>query len=240
MTSAFAKEIDLYYASTPNGWKAEILLEELEIPYKKHDINITKGDQFTPEFLKINPNNKIPAIVDPNQLDHNGQPLSVFESGAILIYIAQKTGKLLPDAKADPAGNAEVIQWVMWQMAGLGPMLGQYNHFYKYATEKIPYAIQRYETEGKRLLKVLDTQLASHQFISSTGYSIADIASFGWVAIFVFNKALEIPPNVLRWYHDLVQRPAIQKLVHTYLERFTASSGTVLTDEQRKILFGQK
>jgi len=117
-SNSFTKEIDLYYAPTPNGYKVEIALEELSIPYKIHNINISKGDQFTPEFLKINPNNKIPAIVDHNQLDHEGKPLSIFESGAILIYLAQKTGELLLDAKTDPAGNAEVIQWVMWQMAG--------------------------------------------------------------------------------------------------------------------------
>jgi len=240
MASPFTKEIDLHYASTPNGWKVEILLEELAIPYKIHNIDITKGDQFTPEFVKVNPNSKIPAIVDHNQLDHQGQPFAVFESGAILIYIAQKAGKLLPDAKTDPVGNAEVIEWVMWQMAGLGPMFGQFNHFTKYAPEKIQYGIDRYGNESRRLLKVLDAQLASQPYVAKVGYSIADIAIFGWVFSFNFNKILEIPPNVTRWLNDLTERPVIQKLTKVYTERILARANQTLTEEQRKILFGQK
>jgi len=239
MSNYFTKEIDLYYTSTPNGWKVEILLEELQIPYKIHNINIGKGDQFTPEFLKISPNNKIPAIVDHNQLDHQGQPLAVFESGAILIYLAQKAGKFLPDAKTDPAGNAEVIQWVNWQMAGVGPMFGQYSHFNKFAPEKIQYAIDRYSNESKRLLKVLDTQLASHPYVASVGYSIADIILFGWIFSFNYNKTLEIPPNVTRWLHELIQRPVLQKLTKVYEERMVANAARVFTDEERKVLFGQ-
>jgi GST-like protein len=229
--SHFTKEVELYYASTPNGWKIEIALEELGIPYKVINVDISKGEQFKPEFLAISPNNRIPAIVDPNN-----DNLSIFESGAILIYLAQKTGQLLPDAKADPAGNADVLQWLMWQMGGLGPMLGQFNHFNAYAPEKIPYAIERYTKESQRLLKVLDTQLAKHQFVAKGGYSIADIAIFGWVASVVWRKPLEVPANVQRWYEDVAKRPALAKLIPVWQERFAQRKP--FTDEEKKVLFG--
>jgi GST-like protein len=236
---SFTKEIDLYYTSTPNGWKVEIALEEYGIPYKIHKIDIANGDQFKPEFLKISPNNKIPAIVDPNETNADGEPLSIFESGAILIYLAQKTGKLLPDAKQDPAGNAEVHQWLMWQMAGFGPMLGQFNHFNNYAPEKIPYAIERYTKEAQRLFNVLDAQLAKHTYVAKSGFSIADIAIFGWAALFIWRQnALEIPSNVKRWYNELSQRPAIAKLVPIYQQRIAEVANRILTDEQKKLLFG--
>jgi len=240
MSNQFEKEIDLYYAPTPNGYKVEILLEELGIPYKIHPINISKGEQFTPEFLKISPNNRIPAIVDPNQLDAAGNPISIFESGAILIYFAQKTGKLLPDALTDPAGNAEVLQWVMWQMGGIGPMFGQYNHFFRYATEKYPYAIERYRNESNRLLRVMDTQLAKHPYLASSGYSIADIICIGWIFSADFNKLFEIPPNVRRWFDEILQRPVLKKLIPIYIEKATANQNRTFTDEERKVLFGQK
>jgi len=179
-----------------------------------------------------------PSCSDHNQLDHQGQPLAVFESGAILIYLAQKAGKFLPDASTDPAGNAEVIQWVMWQMGGLGPMFGQFNHFSKYAPEKIQYAIDRYGNEAKRLLKVLDTQLAAHPYVASVGYSIADIIIYGWVLAFSWNKTAEIPANVTRWLHELKQRPVLQKLTKLYEERFIANSGHQFTDEEKLVLFG--
>eukprot|EP00026_Physarum_polycephalum_P012997 Phypoly_transcript_13354.p1 GENE.Phypoly_transcript_13354~~Phypoly_transcript_13354.p1 ORF type:complete len:234 (+),score=54.28 Phypoly_transcript_13354:162-863(+) len=228
---SFTKEIELYYAPTPNGWKVEIALEELGIPYKIHSVDIGKGDQFKPEFLAISPNNRIPAIVDPN-----ADNLPIFESGAILIYLAQKTGKLLPDSKTDPAGNADVLQWLMWQMGGLGPMLGQFNHFNAYAPEKIPYAIERYTKEAHRLLKVLDTQLAKHQFVAKSGYSIADIAIWGWVAYLVWKKPIDVPANVLRWYDDVAKRPAVAKLIPTYQER--VQNRKPMTDEEKKVLFG--
>jgi len=256
----FPKEIDFYYWPTPNGWKIEILLAELGIKHKIIPIDITKGDQFKPEFLKISPNNKIPAIVDPNQFDHEGKPLSVFESGAILIYFAQKTGKLLPDAKTDPAGNAEVHQWLMWQMAGLGPMFGQHNHFFKYAPEKIPYAIERYRNESIRLLRVLDTQIAkTGEYVSKSGYSIADIAIFGWVLSLHFRNTIEVasdqtqpvdvpeyaqpiilPEHVQSWLKRLLQRPVIHKLAQVYEAKARERVGKVFTDEERKILFNQK
>lgn len=216
---SFTKQVDLYYASTPNGWKVEIALEELGIPYKVHNIDISKGDQFQPEFLKVNPNSKIPAIVDPNT---NGDPLPVFESGAILIYLAQKSGKLLPDAKTDPAGNADVLQWLMWQMGGFGPMLGQFNHFFLFAPEKIPYAIERYKKESERLFKVLDTQLASSQFVAKSGYSIADISIYGWAAFYVWLGLVDVPSNVLRWFEEVKKRPAVSKLTETYYEKIMA------------------
>jgi len=233
---SFTKEVELYYTSTPNGWKVEIALEELAIPYKIIPVDISKGDQFQPSFLKVNPNSKIPAIVDPNV---EGEPLAVFESGAILIYLAQRTGKLLPDAKQDPAGNADVLQWLMWQMAGFGPMLGQYNHFANYAPEKIPYAIERYTKETQRLFKVLDTQLAGHQFVSKSGFSIADIAIFGWAASFLWRAtSIEVPSNVKRWIDDLLKRPVFHKLAAIYQERLAAHSKRVMSDEEKKILFG--
>jgi len=228
---SFTKEIELYYTSTPNGWKAEIVLEELGIPYKIIPIDIGKGDQFKPEFLAISPNNRIPAIVDPNN-----DNLSIFESGAILLYLAQRTGKLLPDAKTDPAGNADVLQWLMWQMGGVGPMFGQFNHFNGYAPEKIPYAIERYTKEVQRLFKVLDTQLAKNQFVAKSGFSVADISLFGWIALFIWRKNVEIPSNVQRWYEDMIKRPAIAKLLPIYLER--TANRKPPTDEEKKVLFG--
>ncbi len=168
--------IDLHYAPTPNGWKISIMLEELGIPYKVIPVNIRAGDQFRAEFLEISPNNRIPAIVDHAPADGGG-PLSVFETGAILIYLAEKTGRFLPK---DLRGRSRVIQWVMWQMGGLGPMLGQHGHFALYAPEKIPYAIERYRDEAARLYRVLDTQLGKTGSFVAGDYSIADIACFPW------------------------------------------------------------
>lgn len=194
--------IDLYTFTTPNGRKASIALEELGLDYEVHKIDITKGEQFTPEFVAINPNSKIPAIVDR---DAN---ITVFESGAILIYLAEKTGKLLP---TDTKEKFQVLEWLMFQMASVGPMFGQYNHFYRFASEKIPYAIERYKKETLRLYEVLDKQLADKEFICDK-YSIADIATFPWVASYSFMKlTLDNYPHLKQWVERMEQRPAVQK-----------------------------
>ncbi len=223
--------IDLYYAPTPNGWKISIMLEELGLPYNVIPVNIREGDQFKPEFLAISPNNRIPAIVDPD--GPGGKPYSLFESGAILIYLAEKTGRFLPK---DVRGRFRVIQWVMWQMGGLGPMLGQHGHFALYAAEKIPYAIQRYRDEAGRLYAVLDRQLGkTGAYVAGDAYSIADIACFPWT---MTHKAqgfsLDDFPNIKRWYAAVRARPEVQKGLA--VGKFDK---TPFTDEQRKNMFGK-
>ena len=200
--------IDLYTWTTPNGRKASVALEELQLPYRVHAIDLSKGEQLTPAYLAINPNNKIPAIVD--QDGPGGAPLTLFESGAILIYLAERTGKLLP---TDARGRAEVIQWVMFQMGGLGPMFGQLSHFGRFAKEKVPYAIQRYTDEGKRLLGVLERELSGREYLARTGYSIADIASYPWVKAMqeYFPDLFEGREQVRRWLERVGARPAVQR-----------------------------
>jgi len=194
--------IDLYTFTTPNGRKASVMLEEVGLPYTTHKIDISNGEQFNPEFIAINPNSKIPAIVDR---DAN---LSVFESGAILIYLAEKTGKLLP---TEPKARYAVLQWLMFQMGGVGPMFGQFNHFKKFAPEKIPYAINRYEKETLRIYGVLDKQLEEQEFLGGD-YSIADIATYPWVAIYEFQGlTLNEHPHLKRWVETIRERPAVQK-----------------------------
>lgn len=195
--------IDLYTFTTPNGRKPAILLEELELPYTIHKIDIGKGDQFTPEFKAINPNSKIPAICDRDN------DLAIFESGAILIYLAEKTGKLLP---TDVAGRAKVMEWLMFQMASVGPMFGQLGHFRNAAPEAIPYAVERYQRETLRLLDVLDRQFENHSYIAGE-YSIADIATFPWVAAAktpYLGISITAFPNVDRWVETMKIRPAVQ------------------------------
>jgi GST-like protein len=194
--------IDLYTFTTPNGRKASIMLEEVELPYNVHKIDITKGEQSTPEYIAINPNSKIPAIIDQDT------GITVFESGAILIYLAEKTGKLLP---TDRKERFQVLEWLMLQMGSVGPMFGQLNHFKKFAPEKISYAIERYEKETLRLYGVLDRQLADYEFICGD-YSIADVATYPWVAIYEFQGlTLDEHPNLKRWVEKLQQRPAVQR-----------------------------
>ncbi|MGF1541810.1 MAG: glutathione S-transferase N-terminal domain-containing protein [Pleurocapsa sp.] len=194
--------INLYTFTTPNGRKASIALEELELEYQVHTVDITKGEQFTSEFVAINPNSKIPAIVDRDT------DITVFESGAILIYLAEKTGKLLP---TETKKRFEVIEWLMFQMGSVGPMFGQYNHFNRYAPEKIPYAIERYQKETLRLYEVLNKQLADKEYICSE-YSIADIAIFPWVAAYEFmGLTLDNHPYLQQWVAKVGQRPAVQK-----------------------------
>jgi GST-like protein len=223
--------IDLHYAPTPNGWKISIMLEELGIPYKVIPVNIRAGEQFGPEFLAISPNNRIPAIVDHAPAD-GGAPFSVFETGAILIYLAEKTGCFLPQ---DMRGRSDVIQWVMWQMSGLGPMLGQHGHFALYAAEKIPYAIERYRDEAARLYGVLDRQLGkTGAYVAGDEYSIADIACFPWT---MTHKAqgftLDDYPNVKRWYATLRARPKLQPGLA--IGKFVKEP---FDEEARKVMFG--
>jgi len=194
--------IDLYTFGTPNGHKASIMLEEVELPYAVHKINITKNEQFSPEYVAINPNSKIPAIVDQDT------GMTVFESGAILIYLAEKAGKLLPQ---EQTLRFQVLSWLMLQMGSIGPMFGQLNHFKKYAPEQIPYAIQRYTKETLRLYGVLNQQLAHNEFLCGD-YSIADIATFPWVAIYRFQGlSLDEHPHLKRWVKQLQDRPAVQR-----------------------------
>jgi GST-like protein len=223
--------IELYYAPTPNGWKISIMLEELGLPYTVFPVDIRAGDQFKPEFLAISPNNRIPAIIDRAPAD-GGEAIPMFETGAILIYLAEKTGRFLPD---DVRGRFKVIQWVMWQMGGLGPMLGQHGHFSLYSAEKIPYAIQRYRDEAARLYAVLDRQLGkTGAYVAGDDYSIADIACFPWT---MTHKAqgftLDDYPNIKRWYAVVRARPEVQKGLA--VGKFDK---TPFTDEQRKNMFG--
>jgi GST-like protein len=194
--------IDLYTWTTPNGRKVSIALEELGLPYRAHPIDISKDEQFAPAFLKISPNNRIPAIVD------NDNGMSLFESGAILIYLADKTGKLMPK---DGEGRYRVIEWLMWQMGGIGPMLGQVHHFVKYNKGKSTYAEERYSKEAQRLYGVLDRRLEGRAFLADD-YSIADIATWPWVSRFEWQEIdLSKFPNVKRWYTTIAQRPAVQR-----------------------------
>ena len=224
--------IDLYYWPTPNGWKVAIMLEECGLPYKLVPVNIGQGEQFEPEFLKISPNNRMPAIVDPDGPD--GQPMSLFESGAILVYLADKTGRFLP--KDGPA-RYEVLQWLFWQMGGLGPMAGQAHHFRQYAPEAIEYAIARYTNEVNRLYCVMDTRLEDREFLAKD-YSIADMAAWPWVVPHERQgQNLDDFPNLKRWYEALKARPAVQKGRH--LGEELRQNLKDIDEEQRRLLFSQ-
>jgi len=198
--------IDLYTFTTPNGRKASIMLEEVGLPYAVQSIHIGQDEQFAPDFLKVSPNNKIPAIVDPD--GPGGEPISVFESGAILFYLAEKTGKLLP---SDPRGRTETLQWLMFQMGGVGPMFGQANHFVRFAPEKVPYGIKRYTDETVRLLGVMDRRLSEAPYLAGD-YSIADIATYPW-ALAPQQLDIDLAPfaNVRRWLDAIAARPAVIK-----------------------------
>ena len=226
--------IDLYYWPTPNGWKISIALEEMGLEYRVIPVNIGKGEQFEPDFLKISPNNRMPAIIDYDPAD-GGDPISVFETGAILIYLAEKTGQFMP---ADVRGRKEVIEWLMWQMGGLGPMLGQNGHFKFYAPEKIPYAQERYSTEALRLFEVLNKRLEGRDFICGD-YSIADMACWPWIITY---KRQEIDlgefPNIRRWYDNLKARPALRRGYEVGRE-FGKPTGK-WSDESRKHLTAQR
>ncbi len=200
--------IDLYTWSTPNGRKVSVMLEEIGLSYEVHPIDINAGEQFRPEFLKIAPNNRIPAIVDREGPD--GKPLALFESGAILIYLAEKMkSPLLP---SDARGRAITIQWLMWQMGGVGPMFGQAHHFLKFAKEDVPYGKKRYHDETKRLYGVMDRRLGEAPYLAGASYSIADIATYPWVARHEFHQVdLGEFPNVARWFETIGRRPAVAK-----------------------------
>jgi GST-like protein len=224
--------IDLYYWTTPNGHKITMFLEEARLPYRIVPVNIGTGEQFDPSFLAIAPNNRIPAIVDHTPAD-GGPPLSVFESGAILLYLARTTGRLIP---ADVRGQVEVTQWLFWQMAGLGPMAGQNHHFARYAPEKIPYAIERYVKETNRLYGVLNRRLADRAFIAGD-YSIADIACYPWVVPYeAQGQRLEEFPYLRRWFQTIRDRPAT---VRAYEKAASVNTETTMTEAAKRILFGQ-
>ena len=222
--------IELHTWNTPNGRKISVALEEMGLPYKVFPVNIAKGEQMAPDFLAISPNNRIPAIVDTESAD--GKPLSVFESGAILLYLAEKTGKFLPK---DQRGRYEVIQWLMFQMGGIGPMLGQVHHFRAYAPEPIPYAIDRYTNEAGRLYGVVDRRLAGRPFIAGD-YSIADMAIFPWLRSWE-RQGVNIAdyPNLKRWFDTIAGRPAVERGVKVLSD---LSRSGPMDEKQREILFG--
>jgi GST-like protein len=224
--------IDLYYWPTPNGHKVTIFLEEAGLEYRIVPVNIRKGEQFAPEFLKISPNNRMPAIVDTD--GPGGKPFSLFESGAILLYLAEKTGKLMP---SETRARYRVIEWLMFQMANVGPMLGQAGHFRNAAPEKIPYAIERYTNESRRLFNVLDRRLAEVPFVAGD-YSIADIATYPWVvaALKAQPEQLDSRPNLKRWIDALAARPAVQKGMAVMADQ----PQKPLTEDERSILYGSK
>jgi GST-like protein len=223
--------IDLYHWPTPNGHKITIFLEEAGLAYRIHPVNIGKGDQFKPEFLAISPNNRMPAIVDQAPAD-GGKPVSLFESGAILLYLAEKTGLFIPQ---DLRGRADVLQWLFWQVGGLGPMSGQNGHFSFYAPEKIPYAIERYVKETNRLYGVMDGRLADRPYLAGD-YSIADMASYPWVVPHErYGQNLSDFPNLKRWFEAIKARPAVAKVYASVKPSYSKP----VTEDERKVLFGQ-
>ncbi|KRE12585.1 glutathione S-transferase [Bosea sp. Root483D1] len=233
MAAVQGKPIDLHYWPTPNGWKISIMLEETGLPYNVIPVNIGKGEQFKPEFLAISPNNRMPAIVDPDGPD--GKPISVFESGAILQYLGRKTGKFYP---TDERGRVAVDEWLFWQMGGFGPMLGQTHHFRIYAPEKVPYAIDRYTNEANRLYGVLNRRLEGRDYVCDD-YSIADMACVGWARGWE-RQGQDIAqfPNVGRWLETMLARPAVQRGLKV-AEELRNPAG-ISTPEEKAVLFGQK
>ena len=224
--------IEVYSWATPNGHKVHVMLEECGLPYRVHAVDIGAGEQFDPAFLAISPNNKIPAIVDPDGPE--GRPISLFESGAILLYLAGKTGKFLPEGVA---AKYEVLQWLMFQMGGVGPMLGQAHHFRIYAPERIPYAVDRYTNEAKRLYGVMDKRLARSRYLGGAEYSIADIAVFPWLRSWK-NQGIDWNdyPNLKGWFDEIAGRPAVKRGVEVLAER----RKPLTDDKSRSILFGDE
>ena len=223
--------IEVYSWATPNGHKVHIMLEECGLPYRTHPVDIGAGDQFKPDFLAISPNNKIPAIVDPD--GPGGKPISLFESGAILLYLAAKTGRFLP---TDLTARYEVLEWLMFQMGGVGPMLGQAHHFRIYAPEKIPYAIDRYTNEAKRLYGVMNKRLAKSKYIGGAEYGIADIAIFPWLRSWK-NQGIDWNdhPHLKGWFDEVAARPAVVRGVDV----LAAKRKPLTDDKARELLFGQ-
>jgi GST-like protein len=224
-----AKPIELYYWPTPNGWKVSIALEEMKLPYVLKPVNIGKGEQFEPAFLKISPNNRMPAIVDPN--GPGGRPISVFESGAILQYLGRKSGKFYP---ADERGRAQVEEWLYWQVGGLGPMAGQAFHFLNYSNEDVSYAKKRYTDEVNRLFGVMDKRLDGRKFLAGA-YSIADMACWGWVIAAMNFQPLDEFPHLAAWQERMAARPAVQRG-----RALGAELRKPMTEEEKKVLFGQR
>ena len=224
--------IEAWTWPTPNGHKVHIALEETGLPYTVVPVNIGAGDQFKPEFLAITPNHRIPAIVDPD--GPGGQRIALFESGAILIYLAEKAGKLLP---ADPAARYAALQWLMFQMGGVGPMFGQFGHFNNYAKEKLPYAIERYGNEVKRLHRVLEKRLSQAEYLAGDAYSIADIATFPWIRN-PDRRGIDLAgyPSVKRWHDAIAARPAVQRGVEVLADK---ARTTPITDAEREVMFGK-
>jgi GST-like protein len=224
--------IDVYSWATPNGHKVHIMLEETGLDYRVHGVNIRTGDQFKPEFLKISPNNRIPAIVDHD--GPGGKPLSLFESGAILLYLASKTGKFLP---GDLHERWHCVQWLMWQMGGVGPMFGQANHFRRYAKDKIAYAIERYTNEANRLTGVLDKRLGEARYVAGNDYTIADIAIFPWMRN-AESRGIDMTqyPNASRWFDAISARPAVQRGLKVLADE---SSAAPIDDKARDVMFGK-
>jgi GSH-dependent disulfide-bond oxidoreductase len=230
--SSMTEPIDLYYWPTPNGWKLTIFLEEVGLPYRIVPVDITSGDQYEAEFLKISPNNKMPAIVDPEGPD--GEPISLSESGAILIYLADKTGRFMPES---PRDRYLVLQWLMFQMGHVGPMLGQAHHFRGYAPETIPYAIDRYTDEATRLYGVMDRRLSEAEYFAGEEYTIADMAIFPWLRSHERQgQDLDDYPNVKRWYETLESRPAVARALE--VGKDLRRSLDEMDEDTRKSLFG--
>ena len=225
--------IELFYWPTPNGHKVTMFLEETGTPYEIRPIDIGKGAQFAPDFLKIAPNNRMPAIVDHAPTD-GGAPISVFESGAILLYLADKTGSFVP---ADIRGRVETLQWLFWQMGGLGPMAGQNHHFVQYAPERLPYAMKRYVDETNRLYGVLDKRLADRAFVAGEAYTIADMASYPWIVPWEKQgQNLDDFPNLKRWFEAIAARPAT---IRAYEKGEAVRPSRPMSEEEKKVLFGQ-
>lgn len=224
--------IELYSWPTPNGHKVHIMLEEAGLPYRVHGVNIRTGEQFEPEFLKISPNNRIPAITDPD--GPGGKPLSLMESGAILLYLASKSGKFLPE---DISQRWTCMQWLMWQMGGVGPMFGQANHFRRYAKDKIEYAIGRYTSEANRLTHVLDKQLARNKFVAGGEYTIADMAIFPWMRG-AESRGIDMNeyPHARRWFDAINARPAVQRALQVLAHE---ANSNPIDDKAREVMFGK-
>lgn len=227
--------IDFYYFPTPNTWKVGIMLEECGLAYRVIPVNIMIGQQFEPWFLEVSPNNRVPAIVDHDVHGPDGRALPIFESGAILLHLAEKTGRFLP---TDTYRRAKVLEWLMWQMGGLGPMGGQANHFRAYAPEKIPYAIDRYTNEVRRLWDLLDWKLDGQDWIANNEYSIADMACWGWITLHeIQGQDLAQTPNLQRWFNAMGERPAVRR-AYALGSEIAATPGQI-SDEAKALLYGQ-
>lgn len=235
--------ITFYAFPTPNAYKVSILLEELAVPYRVETVNIWQGDQLKPEFLAVNPNNKIPAILDsegPGSTQNSGKPYTVIESGAILLYLAEKYGKFIPNPKINPCGYYDVLQWLMFQMAGVGPMCGQAHHFRQYAPDKIDYAINRYTNEVTRLYHVIEQRLAQAKFLGGSDYSIADIAVFPWLRPWERQgQNIELYPHIQAWMAAINARPATARGL-ALLKEYQTTTPRVVDEKSREIMFGRK